>query len=280
MNGFEQLLMDFKGMSQSKAQQGALFERLMKKYFLTCPLYTEMFESVWTWVEFPYNGGKHDTGIDLVAKKKDFEEYYAIQCKFYDENNQVSKPDVDTFLSASGKPFFIDGRPVRYSERIIVSTTDKWSSTAEDTIEGQLPPVHRIRLKDLKESGIDWDSFSLSNVEDMKRSERKELRPHQKDAVDAILSGFQSADRGKMIMACGTGKTFTALKIAEAITNGAGNVLFLVPSISLLNQTLLECLPSANMITAYSQFAPTPRPARHRRKAAVFPILSFLPRRT
>lgn len=69
MNGFEQLLMDFKGMSQSKAQQGALFERLMKKYFLTCPLYTEMFESVWTWVEFPYNGGKHDSGIDLVAKK-------------------------------------------------------------------------------------------------------------------------------------------------------------------------------------------------------------------
>lgn len=83
MNGFEQLLLDFKSMGQSKAQQGTLFELLMKKYFLTCPLYAETFEAVWTWAEFPYNGGKHDTGIDLIAKKREFDEYCAIQCKFY-----------------------------------------------------------------------------------------------------------------------------------------------------------------------------------------------------
>jgi len=184
--------------------------------------------------------GKHDTGIDLVAKKKDYDEYCAIQCKFYDENYPVSKADVDTFLSASGKPFFIDGKPMRYTERIIVPTTDKWSSTVEDTIEGQLLPVTRIRLKDLKDSGIDWDSFSLSDINEMKRDGRKHEYPHQTKAIEAVLSGFQSADRGKLIMACGTGKTFTSLKIAEVLTNGTGNVLFLVPSISLLNQTLLE----------------------------------------
>lgn len=253
MDGFEQLLYDFKSMSQNKTQQGICFELLMKKYFLTCPLYAETFETVWTWSEFPYNRGKHDMGIDLVAKKKDYDEYCAIQCKFYDENCSVSKADVDTFLSASGKPFFIDGKPVRYSERIVVSTTDKWSSTAEDTIDGQMPAVHRIRLKDLRESGIDWDSFSLNNVEDMKRSERKTARSHQTKAIEAVLNGFRSADRGKLIMACGTGKTFTSLKIAEALTNGIGNVLFLVPSISLLNQTLLEW--SAQCSYDYSVFA-------------------------
>lgn len=253
MSGFEQLLLDFKSMGQSKAQQGTIFELLMKKYFLTCPLYAETFEAVWTWVEFPYNGGKHDAGIDLVAKKKDYDEYCAIQCKFYDENYPISKANVDTFLSASGKPFFIDGKPMRYSERIIVSTTDKWSSTAEDTIEGQLPPVTRIRLKDLKDSGIDWDSFSLSNINEMKRDGRKHEYPHQTKAIEAVLSGFQSADRGKLIMACGTGKTFTSLKIAEALTNGTGNVLFLIPSISLLNQTLLEW--SAQCKYDYSVFA-------------------------
>ncbi len=253
MSGFEQLLFNFKNISQSKAQQGALFELLMKKYFLTCPLYAETFETVWTWSEFPYNRDKHDTGIDLVAKKKGYDEYCAIQCKFYDENYPVSKADVDTFLSASGKSFFIDGKPMRYSERIIVSTTDKWSSTAEDTIEGQLPPVTRIRLKDLKDSGIDWDSFSLNNISGMKRDGRKQERPHQTKAIEAVLNGFQSADRGKLIMACGTGKTFTSLKIAEAITNGTGNVLFLVPSISLLNQTLLEW--SAQCKYDYSVFA-------------------------
>lgn len=253
MSGLEQLLIDFKSMAQNKTQQGALFELLMKKYFLTCPLYAETFEAVWTWVEFPYNGGKHDTGIDLVAKKKNYDEYCAIQCKFYDENYPVSKADVDTFISASGKPFFIDGKPIRYSERIIVSTTDKWSSNAEDTIEGQSPTIHRIRLRDLKDSGIDWNSFSLNNINEMKRDEHKHERPHQTEAIEAVLNGFQSADRGKLIMACGTGKTFTSLKIAEALTNGTGNVLFLVPSISLLNQTLLEW--SAQCKYEYSVFA-------------------------
>ena len=253
MGRFEELLLDLKARGQNKVQQGTLFELLMKKYFLTCPLYAETYESVWLWSEFPYNGGTHDFGIDLVAKKRDYDEFCAIQCKFYDESNEVSKADVDTFLSASGKPFFIDGKPVRYSERIVVSTTDKWSSTAEEIIKGQIPSVTRIRLKDIKESGIDWESFTLNNIEAMKRDERKHERPHQKIAIDKVLEGFQEADRGKLIMACGTGKTFTSLKIAEALTQGKGSVLFLVPSISLLNQTLLEW--SAQCSYDYSVYA-------------------------
>ncbi len=198
MDGFEQLLINFKEMSHNKSEQGALFELLMKKYFLTSPLYFETYEEVWLWTEFPYNGGKHDCGIDLVAKKRDFEEYCAIQCKFYDENNFVSKADVDTFLSASGKPFFINGKPIRFSDRIIVSTTDKWTSTAEETIKGQLPPVTRIRLKDLKESGIDWDSFTLSNINGMKRNGKKRELPHQLSAIAAVMAGFRTADLGQI----------------------------------------------------------------------------------
>ena len=124
--------------------------------------------------------------------------------------------------------------------RIIISTTDKWSSTAEDTIIGQKPSISRIRLQDLKESSIDWRSFSIANPESMKRSALKVLRPHQREALDDVIKGFESAERGKLIMACGTGKTFTSLRIAEALLNGKGNVLFLVPSISLLNQSLTE----------------------------------------
>lgn len=232
-------MFDLRNASHSKSDQGSKFERLMKKYFLTSPLYSEIYEEVWLWSEFPY-ATTHDIGIDLVAKLRDKDEFCAIQCKFYDENNSVSKDDVDTFLSASGKAFYIDGVEHRYSERIIVSTTDKWSSNAEETIIGQLPPVTRIRLQDLKDSGIDWDSFSLDKIEDMKVSAKKKERPHQIEAIDAVISGFKESERGKLIMACGTGKTFTALKIAEAVTNGTGNVLFLVPSISLLNQTLVE----------------------------------------
>ena len=239
VHGFEQLMIDLRSSSQSKSDQGSKFEILMQTYFLTSSLYSEIYEKVWLWHEFPYSD-THDVGIDLVAKLRDKDEFCAIQCKFYDENNSVSKDDVDTFLSASGKAFYIDGVEHRYSERIIVSTTDKWSSNAEETIVGQLPPVTRIRLQDLKDSEIDWDSFTLDKVENMKVCSKKKERPHQIEAIDAVINGFKEAERGKLIMACGTGKTFTALKIAEAITNGTGNVLFLVPSISLLNQTLVE----------------------------------------
>lgn len=246
MGQFERLLAYIKGMSRNTSEQGTWFENFMKHVFLTSPIYKEMYENVWTWTEFPYNGGRHDYGIDLVAKARNIDEYYAIQCKFYDDEHSVSKSDVDTFLTASGKPFYIKGTPVRYAGRVIVSTTDKWSSTANDIIEGQIPAVSRIRLKDLKEIGIDWDSVSVDNPSSMKQSKKKVVRPHQKTAIVDVLEGFKTADRGKLIMACGTGKTYTALKIVEEITKGDGNVLFLVPSISLLNQTLLEWTKECN----------------------------------
>ena len=104
-SGFARILAYFRKLSENTAQQGNYFELLMKRFFKTSPLYTEIFEEVWLWNEFPYNGGVHDFGIDLVAKKKDFDEYCAIQCKFYDETNPVSKEDVDSFIGASGKPF-------------------------------------------------------------------------------------------------------------------------------------------------------------------------------
>ena len=240
MEAFEQLLFDLKALSINKSEQGTRFEKLIKQFLLTDRLYSEQYEKVWMWVDFPYNGGKHDSGIDLVAKRHGTDDYCAIQCKFYDENHSVSKDDVDTFLSASGKSFVVNGQPMWFVERLIVSTTDKWSQTAEDTIVGQNPPVNRLRLKDLKDSSIDWKNYSLTNPEKMQRSQLKVLRPHQTAALEDVVSKFATAERGKLIMACGTGKTFTSLRIAEAMTNGKGNVLFLVPSISLLNQSLTE----------------------------------------
>ncbi len=66
------------------------------------------------------------------------------------------------------------------------------------------------------------------------------LRDHQKYALDAVTRGLANTDRGKLIMACGTGKTFTSLKIAEALAGAGKHVLFLVPSLNLLSQTLTE----------------------------------------
>lgn len=240
MNNFEQIIFQFRETSASKRGMGDLFERFIKQYFLTDRLYSDMVENVWLWTEFPYRGAAPDTGIDIVVKTRNTQEYWAVQCKFYDEKYTISKADIDTFLSASGKAFDVDGKKVFFSTRYVVSSTDKWGKHAEEAIEGQFIPVNRIRLQDLKESSIDWDSFSLNHIEQMKTAKKKSPLPHQVEAINDVMSGFENADRGKLIMACGTGKTFTSLKIAERITNGKGNVLFLVPSISLLNQTLIE----------------------------------------
>lgn len=131
VSGFERLLSYMRAVSKSKNDQGLRFEQLIKKFFIVSPLYSQLYENVWIWNEFPYNGNKHDYGIDLVAKMRGIDEYHAIQCKFYKENYAVTKEDVDTFLSASGQPFYINNSQVRFSNRIIVSTTDKWTSNSK-----------------------------------------------------------------------------------------------------------------------------------------------------
>lgn len=252
-SSFERLIESLRKASTSKSSQGTMMERLMKQFLLVSPLYSRVYDKVWLWSEFPYNGNQHDLGIDLVAHIRGKEDdYCAVQVKFYEESHAIQKADVDTFLSASGKPFYVKGQPVYFQKRLIVSTTDKWSSTAENTILGQRPPVNRIRLKDLQDSGIDWDSFTLSSIESMKQSPKKQPRPHQREAIEKVFTGFQNHDRGKLIMACGTGKTLTGLRIAEKMTAGQGNILILVPSISLLNQTLSEW--AAQCVYPYSVF--------------------------
>ena len=122
---------------------------------------------MWLWGEYPGNNGKHDTGIDLVARDKDTGHDVAIQCKFFAPTSTVSKPMIDSFLSASGKAGFGD--------RIIVSTTDKWNANAEDAIKGQAKPVRRIGLSDLEASRVDWSVFSLDNPTSSSWSTRRSL---------------------------------------------------------------------------------------------------------
>lgn len=107
-------------------------------------------------------------------------------------------------------------------------------------IRNQSPPVSRIGLSQLKEANVDWAALQENKTGAAARGAQKNIRPHQQAALEATHRHFAQAERGKLIMACGTGKTFTALRIAEHETRGNGLVLFLVPSIALLGQTLRE----------------------------------------
>jgi predicted helicase len=122
---------------------------------------------------------------------------------------------------------------------LIIDTTDTpWSANAESALDDQDKPISRIGLDRLVESPIDWAAYLLRD--EVKVGPRKQIRPHQQEALAAVRNGLSSADRGKLIMACGTGKTFTALKIAEDLAGRGGTVLFLVPSLALMSQTIRE----------------------------------------
>ena len=208
----------------------------MKRYFQTDPTYKARFSDVWLWNEWPYAKG-HDVGIDLVAKEADSDRYIAIQCKFYAPDYLINAHDVDTFfmaLNSSVKTEHSDRD--KFAGGIIVATTDHWNKVLLDAMLKQHIPCQHIGLSDLEEAAIDWTTILKGQGEITKY----QPRPHQREAIDAVMDGFKSADRGKLIMACGTGKTFTALRLTEEYTKGKGCVLFLAPSIALVAQSLRE----------------------------------------
>ena len=239
MKNFTQILDIFRKEALSERDKGYRFERLMQAYLKTTSVYQNVFEEVWLWMEFPYHdqfGGK-DIGIDLVAKTFD-NDYWAIQCKCYAADKYITKGDVDTFLATSSKTFEVNGDTVMFSQRLWISTTNKWNATAELTIKKQMPPVRRLNLIDLESDDVDWEKLEQGLYGKASRPQPFVIKEHQQKAIDKTHEYFKTHDRGKLIMACGTGKTFTSLKIAERETDNNGLVLFLVPSIALLGQTL------------------------------------------
>ena len=241
MTPLQKILTAYRSVSQTEREKGTYFEELIRTYFRNEPKYANLYSDVWLFsdwakeigtAQFDFNA--KDKGIDLVAKVSGTDEYHAIQCKCYAEDYTVRKADIDSFFNESGKSLF--------TYRLIVTTTNNWSENAEYSLEGQATPVSKITLLDLENSQIDWEEYAPSKSTALKPKYdiNADRSRHQKTARTNVLLGLKSADRGKLIMACGTGKTFTSLKIAEEIAGPGKRVLFLVPSLNLLSQTLTE----------------------------------------
>ncbi|MBG0741720.1 DEAD/DEAH box helicase [Paeniglutamicibacter antarcticus] len=222
--------------------KGNYFEQLVEQYLKNDGVQTPQYENVWLWRDWPGREGKPDTGIDLVAERQDGG-LTAIQCKFYAQGHRIQKQDIDSFIAASGKALF--------THRLVVDTTGAdWSPNAEEMLDGQHLPIQRIGLTDFRNSNIDWSTYELTDPTTAPRlHEKKQLRTHQHEAVNAAMAGFETNSRGKLIMACGTGKTFTSLKIAErfAEQESHARILFLVPSLALMSQTLKEWSDETSM---------------------------------
>lgn len=215
--------------------KGTLFEKIVQIYFKNEPTYKNLFSEVWLLNEVPdeYGISKKDTGVDLVAKNEATGELTAIQAKFYD--NKIYKRHIDSFLAELGKSYYSDG--------IVVYSLDSLSDNAEEAINHLSKPVAQIGLSDLRNSRIEWESFVASQPENVKVKTIKRTRDYQNKAIDLTMEYFKTFDRGQLIMAPGTGKTFTSLKLVERMARESNqdtlNVLYLVPSIQLLSQTLI-----------------------------------------
>ncbi|WP_161799190.1 DEAD/DEAH box helicase [Pseudomonas fluorescens] len=232
MSALAAILDSYRSSSVTEREKGTYFEELICVYLRNEAKYRDDYDRVWTYAEWAKEQGLSgkDAGIDLVARTQGTGQYHAIQCKLYAEDYKVQKKDIDSFFTASGKAPF--------SHRIIVTTTNHWSEHAEDALQGQHLSINKIDLQALEDSQIDWAKYQSSKAVVLKP--KKQLREHQQTALNAVAKGLKDAERGKLIMACGTGKTFTSLKIAEYLAGKGKRVLFLVPSLSLLSQTLTE----------------------------------------
>lgn len=221
--------------SEIQRDKGTLFEKIAQIYFKNEPTYKNLFSDVWLLNEVPeeYAIPKKDTGVDLVARNEATGELTAIQAKFYD--NKIYKRHIDSFLAELNKSYYSDG--------IIVYSLDSLSSNADEAINQLSKPVAQIGLSDLRNSQVDWESFIPSRPNEVKVKNVKKTRPYQNEAIDLTIEYFKENDRGQLIMAPGTGKTFTSLKLVEKMAKQTNketfNVLYLVPSIQLLSQTLI-----------------------------------------
>lgn len=217
--------------------KGSLFEKLSKRFLIEHDSANE-YESIKLWSDFKLRGNKGDRGIDMVITTTS-KEYIAVQCKFHQDS--ISLNDISTFLSQLQAGV----GEVRFKKGIIISTS-KLTSTALEEIEqirstGMGIDIDEITEEDFIYSRIDWEKFDPTKTEDeIPLYDKKKPRSHQTEAINATKEYFSDPKntRGKLIMACGTGKTYTSLKIMEALEPKI--TLFLAPSIALLSQTFRE----------------------------------------
>lgn len=244
MATFWTIIEDIRKNAYTERDKGTRFERLIRNYLKTSKKYEILLKEVWLWSEFPYRRefGGTDTGIDLVALTNDGQ-YWAIQCKCYAENTTIDKAAVDSFLSTSSRRFKDDNMEIQgFSSRIWFATNNKWGKNAKEAFENQNPPAYIVNPWEVADDQtVDWEQLD-AGMHGATAFKKRDMSPkqHQKEALAKAAEYYKTHDRGKLIMACGTGKTYTSLCLVEQETQNKGLILVLVPSIALINQTLNE----------------------------------------
>ena len=236
MSTFNELVNQIDDQLTNQRDRGTAFEKLAVAYLKNEPAFKNKYSNVWMLNEVPdkFQISKQDTGVDIVAQDRVTGKLTAVQAKYY--KGKVGKDTINSFIAETGKEYYTDG--------MIISSTDDWNKNAKKATEELSKDIAIIGLSQLQNANFAWQLFDFDSYKKDLTYKAKKLRDYQKEAISNALAYFKDHSRGKLIMAPGTGKTFTSLKIAEALMNESGggtyNVLYLVPSIQLLSQTLFN----------------------------------------
>ena len=212
--------------SRDESEKGRWFEHLFMRIALQQPEFE--IDGIWRWPDWPEREALtgldgRDIGIDLVARRTTGE-WVAIQCKCYQGGHTLGKGEIDKFLGGSQQPVF--------RLRWIVATC-RWGPNAERAIQNAHPQVTQIDFREYLDIQVE--------EQDAKRPVQ-EPWPLQVEAIEDAVTGLTNHDRGRLVMACGTGKTFTALRIAEQLVEDGQRILFAAPTIALVSQARREWL--------------------------------------
>ena len=207
---------------------GKKFEVFCKWFLENDPEWSKVADKVWVWNDYPDKWQSKDLGTDLVFRDKEGR-IWGVQAKCFAEDHSTTKTELNSFLTDTS-------RKVVY-RRLWMQSNAKMGDNALSTLNGQEKPVTVLSLNDFRNANLEYPS-SFSELYKVAPKPKPKPDPHQIEAIDAVVKGLKKHDRGQMIMACGTGKTFTTLWIKEALN--AETTLVLLPSLNLLSQTMSE----------------------------------------
>ena len=241
----DEILDYYRAEARSKTALGNAFEKFGRAFLRHDPVQKGEFKNIQTYRQW---SGRSDKGIDIVAELTDGTGFAAIQCKCWEEDATIDLGALSTFLALSANK--------KFARRVVIDTTaTKWSSNLNDFLEDDEIPITRIGLDKLRKSPLVWEKFDLKDpIGTMTAKQPRPPLPHQEKAIEDVLAGFADGDdRGKLIMACGTGKTFTALQIAKELVGKGGRVLYVMPSLALMAQTIREWANDApNLLRSFA----------------------------
>jgi superfamily II DNA or RNA helicase len=225
-------------------ERGTAFEWLCVFYLQVEPRYRTTYKRVLHSSEFlkeskikkilGFTQNKEE-GADAIAERYDWK-IDIIQCKYLDSTDKnLTKKHIESPLEvAKGR----DAKP--FVDTILMCSNAKGLTKNEDLRKRHPNIQFRAVLGgDFKQLNKE-DFNNIKKVIDGSIPEYKSKNPfkHQQIARDNILEHFKKENRGQIIHACGTGKTltsyFTYRELKPRLT------LFAVPSLQLINQTLLE----------------------------------------